>query len=235
MGGDIDPNDKLSDFRAFVVAFKCFTGPGMLSLPFALDHSGYAIGLPALVGFACLSIHGIITLVECARTVEAKDGKPAANYTEIALSLVGPLTAKFVSVCVCCAQLAVCIVFVSLISTNLAAVAPCAEKAHLVMDEHTEQIIIMREPDCFGLSPLALKRVMIVMVMPILMALSWLPSIRTLAPLANVANVLMLVTIFLVLFYSLKAFFFVGLADSFVPWPHGVQPFFMFIGNCYYR
>jgi amino acid permease len=44
MGGDIDPNEKLTDVKAFMIIIKCFIGPGMLSLPFAIAHAGTPVG-----------------------------------------------------------------------------------------------------------------------------------------------------------------------------------------------
>ena len=40
MGGDVDPNEKLTDVKAFMIIIKCFVGPGMFALPFAVAHAG---------------------------------------------------------------------------------------------------------------------------------------------------------------------------------------------------
>jgi hypothetical protein len=51
---------------------------------------------------------------------------------------------------------------------------------------------IVHESACFGLRLLPAKRVFIALVLPVFIALSWLPSINALAPLAKVANFFML-------------------------------------------
>ena len=64
-------------------------GSGVLSLPFALAHAGFALGVSGLILFACLSIQGILLMVDCAQLVERKKGKGVQTYPALATALVG--------------------------------------------------------------------------------------------------------------------------------------------------
>lgn len=89
----------------------------------------------------------------------------------------------------------VCCVALNFVSTNLLAIIPCDQRAHLVMNEETENIKILKESECFGLPSNNVKRVFVVMILPIFILFSWLPSIKSVAPFAKVANYFMLIPI----------------------------------------
>jgi amino acid permease len=165
----------------------------VLSLPFALAHAGFALGVSGLFLFSLLSIQGIVLMVDCALLVQAKRGTSCHTYPSLVTAIVGPRIGTAVSVVCCLTQLGVCCVMLNFVATSLLAVAPCEVRAHLVVHLATDSVEIVNESACFGLRLLPAKRVFIALVLPIFVGLSWLPSINALAPLAKIANVFMLV------------------------------------------
>jgi hypothetical protein len=122
----------------------------------------------------------------------------------IALSTHTHIYTRFVNLdyLITCKTKGVCCVALNFVSTNLLAIIPCDQRAHLVMNEQTEVIKILRESECFGLSSLNVKRVFVVMILPVFILFSWLPSIKSVAPFAKLANYFMLFAICGVIYYA---------------------------------
>jgi len=238
MGGDIDPNSKLTDSKAFLIIVKCFVGGGMLSLPFALAHAGLVLGVSCLLIFALMSIQGILMLAECSQLLQREKNFRVGTYPQLAAVVSGSkFFGSFVSLTVCLTQLGVCCVMVNFVATNILAILPCETRNRIVVthgNDEEEYIKIIEEPQCFGMEPLPAKRSIIGMVLPVFIALSWLPSMKALAPLAKVANYFMMFTILVIMFYAARSYYYVGLATSCVAWPTSLESFSLFIGNCFY-
>ena len=217
MGGGVDPNQKLTDGKAFVIILKCFIGGGMLSLPFALAHAGMIMGIGGLIVLGLMAIQGILYMAECSLLLQKKRGIKVATYPALATAVAGPKLGSLVSVVVTFAQLGVCCVMVNFCATNLLAILPCDSRNVIVLNEHTGDIKIREEAQCFGMPPLPAKRLLIWLILPIFIALSWLPSIKAIAPLAKAANYFMAFVIASVLFYAARSFFYVGVRAQFPP------------------
>lgn len=101
-------------------------------------------------------------------------------------------------------------------------------------DDGAVEARIHYERACLGLSPLDAKRATIALVLPVFVALSWIPSIKAIAPLAKAANVFFLSAIGVTLLLACQALLAGGAAESARPWPHDPHVFLLFVGNCFY-
>lgn len=209
-GGDLDPTKKLSDTKAFIIVLKCFLGPGLLSLPFALNHAGLFWGIIGIMVIGALSVNGILLMADCTRLTKLHYGFQPMSYPQLGRALCGKRMESVISVILVWTQLAVCCVYVNFVATNLVAIAPCDERSRLVMDPTGSHVKILVEPKCFGMSSvLAQQRAFIALLLPVFCLLSFVPNIKALAPLAGVANFFMVITIGLVIFFAIRSFFIV--------------------------
>ena len=149
MGGDRDPKKKLSDIKAFTILLKCFLGPGLLSLPFALNHAGLFWGVTGIAVIGALSVNGILIMADSTRLVRVHYGVTVTSYPGLGRALCGKRMESVISVIIVWTQLAVCCVYVNFVATNLVAVAPCEERSAIVpIGSRVKMLVEVRMNKC---------------------------------------------------------------------------------------
>jgi proton-coupled amino acid transporter len=192
--------------QTLIHLIKGYIGCGILSLPWAISQLGIPFGLCGIVIMSLWSSYNCWTVVQLKRYIErnelqktiqdhhSDDGAAGGGGGEVASSIHGSTTAQsvassqatsnvtypdvgewahgvdfqnYVAACICTQQLAICTVFMSFVGENLYAVL-----------------------QFLNVSALNNHGTVISVVMPVMMALSFLPSLKSLAPVMLMGTIL---------------------------------------------
>ncbi|KAG7371391.1 transmembrane amino acid transporter [Nitzschia inconspicua] len=179
---------------------KGYIGCGILSLPWAMSQLGLLLGLGAIVLMSLWSSYNCWTVVKLKRYIERTNelasAKPSndtqseggrsshhgstttaqsiASSSNITYPDVGEWAhggdfQKYVAACICAQQLAICTVFMSFVGENLYAVL-----------------------EFLNIAALKNHQAVISAVLPAMMALSFIPSLKSLAPVMLAGTVLIM-------------------------------------------
>jgi proton-coupled amino acid transporter len=170
---------KTTVLETFLHLLKGFLGAGCLSLPWAVSQLGIGWGVVAILTVACWTSFNCWTLVRLKRYVErhssymedkkrlalesASASSSASSNNNITCPDLGEWAygehfKSYVRACICTLQLAICTVFFSFVGENLHAVF---EYFNIEFVNHTGVMTIF---------------------LPVILSLSFIPSLKTLAP-----------------------------------------------------
>lgn len=177
-----------TDFQALIAVLKGNIGPGCLALPWAFSILGLPIGCLTTLVLTFIVSWNAWTLVALKRqywdTVQR-----GVTYSDVGEKVFGERFRIVVDISVITLQLAVCTVFISNISEDVSSVIQ-----HILSgDNPTDSIDGKHEFVDF----VSNRRFIMIMLIPPILILSFLPTLRRLAP--SIA----LATIFLVLSFIL--------------------------------
>lgn len=162
-------------------------GTGILAMPRAFYHAGYALGIVGtlLIGFVCT--YCIHLLVKSQHVLCRRRRLPALSYPDTAAAAMesgplffqklAPVTPHVVNTFLLIYQLGTCSVYVMFVAENIKA----------VVDQYIETPIDKRIYMCFILLPLIL--------------LNWVRNLKYLAPFSTLANLLTFVGFSILLYY----------------------------------
>ncbi|KAG7343784.1 transmembrane amino acid transporter [Nitzschia inconspicua] len=202
-GDDVDVGEDLHQTtygQTVIHLVKGYIGCGILSLPWAMSQLGLPLGLGAIVLMSLWSSYNCWTVVELKRYIERTNelalAKPPndtqseggrsshhgstttaqsiASSSNITYPDVGEWAhggdfQKYVAACICAQQLAICTVFMSFVGENLYAVL-----------------------EFLNIAALKNHQAVISVVLPAMMALSFIPSLKSLAPVMLAGTVLIM-------------------------------------------
>mmetsp|Transcript_2900 Transcript_2900/g.3894 ORF Transcript_2900/g.3894 Transcript_2900/m.3894 type:complete len:652 (+) Transcript_2900:138-2093(+) len=198
-----------TDLEAFLSLMKGYIGPGMLSLPWAMSQLGLYYGCMSIFLMGFWSSYNCWTVVKLKHFIERTEGQnlnadensvdnsPASTklssrmermesvsvassrtnltFPDVGEWAFGKTFHSFVSVCVCTQQLAICTVFISFIGENLLAVLNRLNVTGFV-GSHVGVMTL---------------------ILPFVMSLSFLPSMKRLAPVMGMGFVLLVICLIL--------------------------------------
>eukprot|EP00977_Amphora_coffeiformis_P021770 scaffold9890_cov159-Amphora_coffeaeformis.AAC.1 len=193
---DVD-HPKTTDVETVVHLLKGYLGAGCLSLPYAVSQLGIVGGFLSIAALSYWTSANCYTVVNIKRHMEkttpvgnnnnnaaatltnhdmdndavSETSSSNITYPEVGNWAYGAMFQAYVSACIITLQLAVCTVYVSFIGENLLAVA------HFC-----------------GLSAVTHTGVMTA-ALPLILGLSFLPSLKILAPVMAAGTVLLLLTL----------------------------------------
>ena len=177
-------HDRTTVKQTFIHLVKGYMGAGCLSLPWAISQLGIWPGVIALCLLSVWSSYNCWIVVKLKRYIERSQiiddtlSEPSTvttntniTYPDVGDWAYGRKFQSYVTACVCTQQLAICTVFLSFIGENLLAVL-----AHLNVGFLSTHVGV------------------ITVVLPVVMALSFLPNLKTLAPVMAAGTVLLMLT-----------------------------------------
>ncbi|ETW02271.1 hypothetical protein H310_05821 [Aphanomyces invadans] len=155
-------------------------GAGALSLPYAFAKVGIAAGPVFYLCVVVVCIYNMDLLLYCKRRV-SPDGH-GMSFGDVAKQILGSGGKTVVNVFLVGTQLSFCCVYFTVVATNLHAILP----ARVAVDFDERQIILL--------------------VFPVILALSWVRSLHHITPFSALANCAVLLGIGIVFFYSAQAY-----------------------------
>ena len=187
-GGDDEEEHTTTFWQTLLSLVKGYIGCGILSLPWAVSQLGIPLGCFAIALMALWSSYNCWTVVKLKRFIErstmdgeneegkedaevpeADDAASEANsyasastnvtYPDLGEWAYGKQFQSYVAACICTQQLAICTVYISFIGENLLAVLDFFD-IHLVTSHFAK----------------------ITVALPLVLSLSFLPSLKKLAP-----------------------------------------------------
>jgi proton-coupled amino acid transporter len=181
MGSHALEAHKTGVWETFIHLLKGYMGAGCLSLPWAVSQLGLFWGTIAIFAMGYWSSYNCWTVVKLKRYIErtapsddkmsvmseASIGSAASTsnsnitYPDVGDWAHGSHFQSCIAACVCVQQLAICTVFISFVGENVLAVMERLDITHFALATHT------------GVMTLAL---------PLIMAQSFIPLLKSLAP-----------------------------------------------------
>jgi proton-coupled amino acid transporter len=164
-------HNETTVLETFLHLLKGFLGAGCLSLPWAVSELGIVWGVVAILIIACWTSYNCWSLVKLKRYVEGHSSDVDDRMTEASTNTsITAITApdlgewafgktfkSYVRVCICTLQLCICTVFFSFVGENLLAV-------FRYFGSNVSHVGVMT------------------IFLPVILALSFIPSLKTLAP-----------------------------------------------------
>jgi proton-coupled amino acid transporter len=189
MGSHALEAHKTGVWETFIHLLKGYMGAGCLSLPWAVSQLGLFWGVITIFAMGFWSSYNCWTVVKLKRYIErttptddkmsvmSEASSAATSNTNITYPDVGDWAhgshfQSYITACVCTQQLAICTVFISFVGENLLAVMERLD-IHFALATHT------------GVMTLAL---------PFIMALSFIPSLKSLAPVMATGTIMLLIS-----------------------------------------
>jgi len=164
------PKTRTNVRQTFVHLVKGYIGPGCLSQPWAYTQLGIKYGVLATVILGYLtSMNSMMVLRHKVRYGAEIQGNP--TYSDVGELAYGKWFKLYVVLSVCVQQLAICTVYFSFISDNIAAVA-----------EEWELPIVLQN-----------QRFIMACVFPFVIALVYIKDLRRLAPITAIGTVFLFV------------------------------------------
>lgn len=192
---DVKPRQLSSVRKTFGNIMVSIVGAGVLGLPYTFMKSGWLCTLLILAAVAALSFYGMLLLVRCRAALHAQrgDAVPIGTYGELGLQVGGAPGMVLVDLMLLCSQCGFCVAYLIFIGQNVSSLL-YGDASH--------------------------KAIVILVVAPLQMLLSWLRSLTRLAPLSIMADVMNLAAYAIVLFHDAVAF--EGLAGirAYTGWAH---------------
>jgi len=168
-------------WQTFIHLTKGYVGVGVLSLPWAISQLGIPFGVIGCFVMAYWSSYNCWTVVRLKRFIEqtqlpettaasSVEGSSVTSvtYPDVGEWAYGRTFHSFTTACICIQQMAVCTVFLSFIGENLLAVLE-------FLGFSTNHVAVIS------------------MALPAVVALSFLPNLKTLAPVMMAASIFILV------------------------------------------
>jgi len=166
-----------SNLQTFVNSIICFVGSGVLGLPFAFRHIGAVGGVLGLTLITMVSLHCMYLMVDSKRVLQER-AVEIRDYADVGFHAFGLPGQVTVSCCILLTQTGFCIAYLIFISES--------------MREVHSQIS---------------KRMWIALCMPLLVAASWLRSLKAIAKISFFAALSIGIALFMVLAFDLQALY----------------------------
>lgn len=181
---------KTSVSQTYIHLLKGYLGPGCLSLPWAISQLGFLWGVVAIAVMSTWSSYNCLTIVKIKRYIERVNrhnitvnetesnsqsssvASSALTYPNVGEWFFGESFERYVTVCICTQQLAICTVFFSFIGENIYAIFDLVPPGVIpaALDSH------------IGVMSIAL---------PFIMGLSFIPNLSALTPIMAAGTVLL--------------------------------------------
>lgn len=179
---------KASYYRALSYMVKSYIGSGVLAMPLAFGHSGFAIGLMILVALMGVVTWNLRNMLLCKRHY-ASDG--VQSYADLALITLGAPGRHLVDAMINTNQFLVCAIYFDFVAENLSAILPDGSAAS-------------------GL------RACISYIFPVFAVLALLPSVDAIAKYATLANALIFFVMAVVVAFALAQIATEGIGEGVV-------------------
>ncbi|KAF0695827.1 Aste57867_13347 [Aphanomyces stellatus] len=167
--------DTLTTWEVVLHLLKGNIGAGALSLPYAFAKIGIYEGPCVYLLVVVICMYNMDLLLYCKKAVSPDTG---VSFGEVAKRILGNRGKTVVNVFLVGTQLSFCCVYFTVVATNLRAVLP----DKLAREFQERQIILL--------------------VFPIILALSWIRSLHSITPFSAFANCAVLLGISIVFYYS---------------------------------
>ena len=183
---DVRNKDSTGPGATLMHILKANIGIGFLSMPNAMQDSGYVLGPTVLILMGLLATHCMTLIVTCSHQLCKQLQLPALGYADVAELAVtykfkkrrlGVVARILVNCMLLVTQLGFCCTYIAFISKNV--------------------IILMRNS---GATPFDF-RIMIVIILPVFIIGSYIRSLKALAPISFLANLCYLFSIIIVLIF----------------------------------
>ena len=173
---------RTSALETFIHLLKGYIGAGMLSLPWAVSQLGVLGGILGIWSMSWWTSYNCYTVVSIKGYMEKTTQSTSNNdennsetssnitYPDVGEWAYGTTFQTYITACIIVQQLAVCTVYVSFVGENIQAVLH-------YLDIPASHVEIMS------------------MALPLILLLSWIPSLKLLAPVMAVGTVLLLVSL----------------------------------------
>lgn len=185
-----DNMHRTNCWETFLYLIKGYLGAGCLSLPWAVSQLGVTGGVVAIFALSLWSSYNCWTIVELRHYIDRTQKNPTSpiiggeeevssmasastrtsniTYPDVGQWAYGKQFQRYVRVCICVLQVAVCTVYVSFVGENLLAV-----------------LVRLNVP--------ASHWAVMTMELPIIFALAMIPNLKLLAPIMAVGTMLLIV------------------------------------------
>ena len=171
------PKSRTTLSQTFIHLVKGYIGPGCLSQPWAYSQIGIRNGIIATVVLGILSSWNCLLVmkrkVQYVATYPDQKDRRHVGYPDIGEVAYGPYFRSYVNLAVCVQQLAICTVYFSFISDNIAAVATHWDLSRLLQNQ----------------------RFVMSLLLPFVLALSFIKDLKKLSP-VTAAGTIFLFTAF---------------------------------------
>ncbi|XP_067003585.1 proton-coupled amino acid transporter-like protein CG1139 [Anabrus simplex] len=161
-------------------------GTGILAMPLAFYHAGYAVGVVGTILIGLVCTYCIHLLIKAEYELCKRRRIPSLNYPETAeaaleagpgfFSAVAPYAGHVVNIFLLIYQLGTCCVYVVFVATNIQA----------VMDQYVGEIDV--------------RIYMLILLLPLIL-INWVRNLKLLAPFSTLANILTLVGFGITIYY----------------------------------
>jgi proton-coupled amino acid transporter len=175
--GSVDNDVPLqSTPRAFFNALKAFIASGLLGLPYSFSLAGMWLSLGSLIPVAFVSCHCMLMLVKTKYMMQKAlpmGSAPISTYTEMMTISFGRVGRILADTSLISSQLGFCTVYIIFLATNLNRLAPEVSKIFFIL-----------------------------IVFPVVYALSLLRSMKVLGPFSGLSNFCVILGAIMVMVYS---------------------------------
>ena len=176
-------DDGIGLGEAFIHLLKGNIGPGMLSLPYAFSKLGQVASPIIFLLVALLTVYNIDLLLQCKFTLRKQEAVGIGSFGEIAGHAVGPRGKRTIEFFLCLAQFCICCVYFSYIADNIHAILSPAWQTYLSVQR------------------------LIVLIYPVLLGLSWIPTLHRITPYSFIAATAVMIGTALTLGYAIVHLF----------------------------
>jgi proton-coupled amino acid transporter len=192
---DGSSTNKASFIEGYLNFVRASIGPGVLALPFAFANAGYVLGpslLTLLTFIVWMNMHSLIATRR--RLIAENPGEEIRTYGDVGFYAMGHAGGLLVEGLLVLMELGICTVYFEFIATNLFTLTP---QAGLEMQETYE-----KDKKDAEVEEAQAKQLIICIVFPIILCLSWIREMKRLAPFSAIANVFMTVGLMFIIGYA---------------------------------
>lgn len=168
-----------SNPRTFINSLTCFIGAATYTLPACFQNIGVIGGAVMLLFAAMASLHCMFLLIDCKLYLENVQQKKIKTYGDIGYYTFGVFGARMVDSFIMITQFGFCVCYFIVVSQTMNQVFP-------------------------GIS----QKVYIFAMMPLLVRVSWMKSLKSLASVALMAETGMFLSLGMVMFYIMRRLLF---------------------------
>jgi len=189
---NIDDDDKkrTTNFQTLIHLLKGNIGPGCLSLPWAFSQLGLSVGFIATVFLAVLTAYNSLSIIYVKK---AHLNHRSTSFGDLGEMAYGSAFRAFVTASLCLQQLAICTVFISFIGDNV------SSAALLLFSDSTPSFISSIDDGDVANSSSVLSnllensRFIMLVSLPFVIILSFLPNLKVLAPVTAIGTMLLFI------------------------------------------
>ena len=206
-GKEEEGETKATFMAAYLNFVRASVGPGCLSLPFAFANAGYILGpslLTLLTLFVWQNMHSLISLRRRLRAENPTED--IRTYGDVGFYAMGHAGGILVELLLVLMELGICTVYFEFIATSLFTLSPRSGNEMEETYEKDEKDAEVEEAQA--------KQLIICMVFPVILMLSWIREIKHLAPFSAVANVFMTVGLSCIVGYALYQLHLYGMVEN---------------------